>query len=110
MKRRRTVFFWIHLVAGATAGRVILVLSVTGAALDFKPQIVHAIDAATFDIRSQGRRPLDPSALTAAFRQVQPESDLRSVTVSRDASSAATIQAGAASVYLDPRRSTWTVR
>ena len=35
----RKILFWCHLAAGATAGAVILIMSVTGALLTYERQI-----------------------------------------------------------------------
>jgi len=40
LKKLRSVFLWLHLGAGLTAGAVILYLSVTGLLMAFKPQII----------------------------------------------------------------------
>ncbi|MGH9141613.1 MAG: PepSY domain-containing protein [Vicinamibacterales bacterium] len=40
----RSIVFWLHLAAGVTAGAVILVMSVTGALLALKPQILNAVE------------------------------------------------------------------
>ena len=40
MRRIRPFLFWIHLTAGIACGAVILVMSVTGALLALKPQIL----------------------------------------------------------------------
>jgi hypothetical protein len=45
MKAFRTALFWLHLAAGVAAGLVILVMSVTGALLALKPQIVNRIES-----------------------------------------------------------------
>ncbi|MFP2934843.1 PepSY domain-containing protein, partial [Pyxidicoccus sp. 3LG] len=37
----RNIFFWIHLVAGLVAGLVIAVMSITGAAIAFEPQLLE---------------------------------------------------------------------
>lgn len=102
MTRLRPVFFWIHLVAGVAAGLIILVLSATGAALAFKPQIMRAIDTAGFDIRADGRAALEPSALLSAYRAQRPDVAARSVTLAKDASAPAAVQTGGVTVYLDP--------
>ena len=102
MKQLRALLFWTHLVAGTAAGLVILVLSLSGAALAFKPQILNAIDTAGFDVEANGRLPLQASALAAAVRQARPGESLRSVTLQRDAASPASAQVGASTVYLDP--------
>jgi uncharacterized iron-regulated membrane protein len=40
----RRVLFWIHLIAGCSAGMVILVMSVTGVLLAYRRQILHHTD------------------------------------------------------------------
>ena len=102
MMRFRRFFFWIHLVAGVTAGLVIFVLSVTGAALALKPQILRTVDTASFSIKAGGRQPLSPAALADAIRRTNPGADVRSVTIARDAAVPASAQIGAQSVYVDP--------
>jgi uncharacterized iron-regulated membrane protein len=43
-QRIRTVFFWLHLTAGLTAGVVVLIMSVTGVLLTFEKQLVYYAD------------------------------------------------------------------
>ncbi len=102
MKQLRAVFFWAHLVAGSAAGLVILVLSLSGAALAFKPQILRAVDTAAFDIAALGRQPLAASALADAVRAERPGESVRSITLQRDAELPASAQVGASTLYLDP--------
>lgn len=102
MTRFRNLFFWIHLVAGVAAGVVILVLSVTGAALALKPQILRIIDTAGFRISADGRQPLSASALVDTIHRANPGADVRSVTIQRDATTPATAQIGSSSAYVDP--------
>jgi uncharacterized iron-regulated membrane protein len=102
MKRLRAVFFWVHLAAGTAAGLVILVLSLTGAALAFKPQILHLVDTAGFHIQADGRRPLEASALIASFRSSRPESDVSALTLASAAIDPASIRSGSGTFYLDP--------
>ncbi|MFN7983268.1 MAG: PepSY-associated TM helix domain-containing protein [Vicinamibacterales bacterium] len=102
MKRLRNAFFWVHLVAGTVAGVVILILSLTGAALAFKPQILRLVNTGGFQIEANGRQPLSTSALIDAFRAARPSSEARSVTVARSETEPVSIQSGAATVYLDP--------
>ena len=54
MRQLRATVFWLHLAAGVTAGLVILVMSITGALLALKPQILNVI---TKELR-KGRRSL----------------------------------------------------
>ena len=44
MKSFRTVLFWVHLAAGASAGIVILIMSVTGVALTYEKQMLEWAD------------------------------------------------------------------
>jgi len=102
MKRLRAVFFWVHLAAGTAAGLVILVLSLTGAALAFKPQILRLVDTAGFHIQADGRRPLEASALIASFHASRPESDVTAITLASAATDPASIRSASGTFYLDP--------
>lgn len=102
MKRMRAVFFWIHLAAGTAAGLVILILSLTGAALAFKPQILRVVNTGGFDIQADGRRPLEASALIASFRESRPDADVRSLTLARGETDPASVQSTAGTFYLNP--------
>ena len=44
MKSFRTVLFWMHLAAGASAGVVVLIMSVTGVALTYEKQMLEWAD------------------------------------------------------------------
>ncbi len=102
MKQLRAFFFWAHLVAGSAAGVIILILSLSGAALAFKPQILRTIDTAGFDIAANGRQPLAASALATAVRDARRGESVRALTLQRDAESPASAQVGASTIYLDP--------
>ena len=102
MTRLRSVFFWVHLVAGTAAGLVIFILSLTGAALAFKPQILRYVDTAGFHIQDDGRRPLEASALIDAFRTARPTSEIGAITVASGPTQPASIRSGASTFYLDP--------
>ena len=43
-QRIRTVFFWLHLAAGLTAGVVVFIMSATGVLLTFEKQLVYYAD------------------------------------------------------------------
>ncbi len=102
MKRLRAIGFWTHLVAGAVAGVVILVLSLTGAALAFKPQLLRAVDTAGFEIDAAGRTALDAPALLQTLNAERPGVAVRSLTLPRDPASPVAAQVGAGTIYLDP--------
>ena len=85
MKRLRTAVFWLHLAAGVTAGLVILVMSVTGALLALKPQILNAIDK---DVRfvtppEEGSR-LGVHAIVASVQRERPGARPATVTLQAD--------------------------
>ncbi len=43
-QRIRTVFFWLHLTAGLTAGVVVFIMSATGVLLTFEKQLIYYAD------------------------------------------------------------------
>jgi uncharacterized iron-regulated membrane protein len=50
----RRILFWVHLTAGAMAGLVILVMSVTGVLLAYKRQIMRWADGSLQGCRHRG--------------------------------------------------------
>ena len=44
MKTFRSILFWMHLAAGAFAGVVVLIMSVTGVALTYEKQMIEWAD------------------------------------------------------------------
>jgi uncharacterized iron-regulated membrane protein len=54
----RRILFWVHLTAGAMAGLVILVMSVTGVLLAYKRQIIRWADGSFQSHPVPGARPL----------------------------------------------------
>lgn len=81
MKTFRTVLFWAHLSAGAVAGVVILIMSMTGALLAFKPQIQRFVDR---DVRivqppRDGAARLGVQTMIAKVRLVKAEGQLQSI-------------------------------
>src|ERR1044071_3581524 len=59
LKQLRNVIFWCHLVAGATAGVVILIMSVTGVLLAYQRQIERWADTREYVVT----RPPDAARL-----------------------------------------------
>lgn len=104
MKRVRTVLFWLHLGAGLVAGVVILVMSVTGAALALKPQILNAVEK---DVRFvappvAGSR-LGVQTLLASVQRTRPDARPATVTLQSDPAAAAAVSLGRdATIYVDP--------
>ncbi len=102
MKRFRTLFFWLHLLSGVTAGAVILIMSATGVILALKPQIQNWIERDVRFVTPQSVR-LGPQQLVAAVRNARPDAPVQSLTLSRDQAAAATISLGReGNLYVDP--------
>ena len=106
MKRLRSVFFWAHLVTGLIAGAVILIMSVTGAILALKPQILKAIDRRVRVVEPAGRAAVPVSRVIATARTSVPDAAIVSVAVNRDAGTSIALAAGARTLYADPYNGT----
>jgi uncharacterized iron-regulated membrane protein len=92
MKTFRTVLFWMHLAAGAVAGVVILVMSVTGVALTYEKQMLEWADRRAWTApASSGARPLAPETLLAKVVAAQPGPTPIGVTLRADAAAPATV-------------------
>ena len=73
MKTFRTVLFWMHLAAGAVAGVVVLIMSVTGVALTYEKQMLEWADRRAWTAPSSTEaRPLPPETLLAKVAEAQP--------------------------------------
>jgi uncharacterized iron-regulated membrane protein len=72
----RKVVFWLHLVAGITAGVVVLIMSVTGVLLAYEKQIVAWMDS---DLRAEA--PLQASPMRLPLRTL--------LSIARDAADGA---------------------
>jgi uncharacterized iron-regulated membrane protein len=98
----RPWIFWPHLIAGVTAGAVILVMSVTGVLLTYERQLITWSDR---EFRSTppaaGARPLDVDALLAAARRLQPDVELTGITLRAGVDDPVAIAAGQRTFYLD---------
>ena len=105
MKRLRSILFWVHLSAGVVAGVVILIMSMTGALLAFKPQIQRFVDR---DVRiaqppRDGAARLGVQAMIANLRLMKGEGQLQSIALDSDPASSAAVSLGReATVYVDP--------
>ena len=105
MKPVRTFLFWMHLAAGAIAGAVILVMSLTGALLALKPQILAAVDA---DVRAipapaAGAARIGVQTMLDRVREAAPRAQPSAITLQADPTQAASIALGReGTVYADP--------
>lgn len=103
MKLVRKALFWCHLVAGVSAGLVILVMSFTGVLLAFEKQIIAFADR---DFRSSpagaNAAPLGPEKLLPALLSARPEAVPTSMTFRRAVDAPVAVgQPKGRAVYLD---------
>jgi uncharacterized iron-regulated membrane protein len=97
----RTIFFWLHLCAGALAGAVILLMCVTGASLGFEKQIVRWAERDVTVTANAGAQRLPMEALLA---QIPAESGAPTIIVWHPAPNS-TVELGFARdrvIFLDP--------
>jgi uncharacterized iron-regulated membrane protein len=78
----RSVLFWPHLIAGLTAGLVILVMSVTGVLLTYERQLIAWADSGyRSELPAQGAPRLPVDRLIERVRAARPDVSPASVTV-----------------------------
>ncbi len=89
----RKALFWTHLVAGVTAGVIVFIMSITGAALALQPQILlwAERDQRTVVPRSADTPWLGPDALLARVRGDRPDMVVTGLTVEHDRTLAAVV-------------------
>jgi uncharacterized iron-regulated membrane protein len=105
MRRFRKIIFWCHLLIGATAGTVILIMSITGALLAYERQIT-----AWADTRGLNAGPQSPEAarlsvetLLARASQARPGVALSAITLSSNPAAPAAISAaGGRTFFVNP--------
>jgi uncharacterized iron-regulated membrane protein len=104
MKRLRFAVFWLHLAAGVTAGVVILVMSITGALLALKPQILNAIEKdVRFVTPPASAARLGVHAIVASVQRERPGARPATVTLQADRGAAAAVALGRdGTLYVDP--------
>ncbi|MGH7364928.1 MAG: PepSY-associated TM helix domain-containing protein [Candidatus Rokuibacteriota bacterium] len=91
----RTVVFWLHLLAGAIAGAVILFMSVTGVLLAFEPQITEWIERDRRTVTPPpDARALSVSAILAKAREARPGTRPTAVTLRADPTASAVVSFG----------------
>jgi uncharacterized iron-regulated membrane protein len=103
-QRLRKVIFWLHLGAGVSAGLVVAVMALTGAALAFQPQLLDRAERATraVNLPDRGGR-LGADELLRRARALPGAGAPTTLTIHADPRSAARVTAGAALVlHVDP--------
>jgi uncharacterized iron-regulated membrane protein len=92
MKTFRSILFWMHLAAGAFAGVVVLIMSVTGVALTYEKQMLEWADRNAWTAPSPAdATPLSPETLLAKVTTAQPGTAPLSVTMRADREAPATV-------------------
>jgi uncharacterized iron-regulated membrane protein len=100
----RRILFWFHLASGLTAGVVIFVMSLTGAALALQPQILAFLerDQRTVSVPPGAAR-LSAEAIISRVQEQKPDAKVSALTIERDPALAASAAlAPAATVFVNP--------
>ena len=101
--RLRPVLFWIHLTAGAVAGIVILIMSVTGVLLTYEKQMLWWADTSQYralPAPSQSRLPIE--SLLDSARKAFPDAEPTVVAMRSDPAAPAAVTIGQRIVYVNP--------
>lgn len=101
-RRVRSVFYWIHVAGGLTAGSVLAVMAATGALLLFKPELDEAFNPSLLTVRpGSAARPVD--SLLATAQAVLPEDQPTLIRISgRPEATVSVMFQNREIVYLDP--------
>ena len=101
----RKIIFWLHLIAGVVAGIVIFIMSATGVALAFHPEIVAWADR---DVRrvtppNAEAKPLELGELLAKLREQRPGERPSNILLEADPTIAVAVSYGGTnSFYVNP--------
>ena len=96
----RTLIFWPHLVAGITAGVVILVMSVTGVLLTYERQLIAWSDSQYRSTAQAGNR-LPVETLLQTIRTEHPDITASAVTVGAAADAPLIVAVQQRTLYFD---------
>jgi uncharacterized iron-regulated membrane protein len=105
MKLFRTILFWCHLVAGVSAGIVILIMSVTGVLLTYERQIMWWADTRGMQIAppTANAPRLTIEGLLDAVRTARPGVAIQTVTLRSDPAAPAALALGReGTLYANP--------
>jgi uncharacterized iron-regulated membrane protein len=103
MKKLRRIIFWGHLIAGVTAGVIILVMSVTGVLLAFEHQIIDFAEREMKTVAPTGNARLGIDAMLSKVSEARPDMKPTGLTLRSESTAAATIAFGRDGIqYLDP--------
>ena len=98
----RTLIFWPHLLAGVTAGIVILVMSVTGVLLTYERQLIAWSDSQyRSTVPAQGSDRLSVETLLQTIRTEHPDVAVNAITVGSAPDAAVTVAVPQRTLYFD---------
>ena len=98
----RTLIFWPHLVAGMTAGVVILVMSVTGVLLTYERQLIAWSDSQyRSTVPDQGASRLPVETLLQTIRTDHPDVAVNAITVGSSVDAPVTVAMPQRTLYFD---------
>jgi uncharacterized iron-regulated membrane protein len=98
----RTLIFWPHLIAGVTAGIVILIMSFTGAVLTYERQMIAWADSHDVTPPAPGAERLTVEQLLARVHESQPDTPITGVTLRAGPRETALVSLGQRNVQVDP--------
>jgi uncharacterized iron-regulated membrane protein len=100
----RTVLFWTHLTAGAVAGTVILIMSVTGTVLTFQQSVLNIVEQSQRYVDAPaGAARLDFDALLARVTAAVPDAQPATLTLESDPQAAIAVGLGVRGmVFVNP--------
>jgi uncharacterized iron-regulated membrane protein len=100
--RLRSLLFWTHLICGAAAGIVILIMSVTGVLLAYQRQITAWADTRGYHIEPGPQR-LSADAIVSTVAELRPDLTPTAVMVRSEPTSPASLTIGAGrQLFVDP--------
>jgi uncharacterized iron-regulated membrane protein len=97
----RSFFFWPHLVAGVSAGLVILMMSFTGVLLMYERQLIALADSSYRSAPSAAAVPLPVEALLTRLRNERPDLKPTAVTVAAAPGAPVLVAAGQGPLVVD---------
>jgi uncharacterized iron-regulated membrane protein len=99
----RRVIFWCHLIAGAVAGTIVFVMSVTGALLTYEKQMATWADTRAYRAAPPpGAGRLSPGAIVAAVQTANPAATPAALTMWSDPAAPASVAAGPRTLFVNP--------
>jgi uncharacterized iron-regulated membrane protein len=97
----RTLLFWTHLTSGATAGIVILTMSLTGVLLMYERQLIEWSDGGYRSAVPADRARLPIETLLARLAEQRPQQTPTAITLRSTPAAPAAVPRGQTTVYQD---------